>query len=95
MGKRGRRRRRELLASERPRTSALPPDIQPALVGTAGDSVTRQLSELVEEQRAIEAAVEVEIDRLVALGVGWPQISMAMGVSRHAARQWWMRRSGA
>ena len=57
-----------------------------------GDEMTRELEVLVEKQREAEAAVEREVDRLVQVGVGWPLIAHALGVSRQAARQRWLRR---
>jgi hypothetical protein len=45
------------------------------------------LARLVEENRRIEAALDMEIDRLVIANVGWPVIARTLGVSRQAARQ--------
>jgi hypothetical protein len=56
-----------------------------------GDEVTRELEFLVDQQREADAAVKREIDRLVRVGVGWPLIADALGVSRQAARQRWLR----
>lgn len=57
-----------------------------------GDEMTRELDFLVENLREADAAVEREVDRLVRVGVGWPMIADALGVSRQAARQRWLRR---
>jgi hypothetical protein len=54
--------------------------------------MTRELELLVERQREAEAAAEREEDRLVQLGLGWPSIADALGVSRQTARQRWPRR---
>ena len=57
-----------------------------------GDSMGRDLAQLVAQQRDIDQAVDDEIARLVDLGVGWPVIAGALGVTRQAARQRWLRR---
>ena len=57
-----------------------------------GAEMTRELEVLVETRREAEVAVEREVDRLVQVGVGWPLIANALGVSRQAARQRWLRR---
>ena len=57
-----------------------------------GDEMTRELDFFVENLREAEAAVEREVDRLVRVGVAWPLIAGALGVSRQAARQRWLRR---
>jgi hypothetical protein len=61
-------------------------------VRVMGDDMTRELDFLVEKLREAETAVEREVDRLVRVGVGWPLIADALGVSRQAARQRWVRR---
>lgn len=63
-----------------------------AYVRSAGRAMTRQLDALVSDQRDAEAAVDREVDRLAQLGVSWPLIAEALGVSRQAARQRWLRR---
>jgi hypothetical protein len=57
-----------------------------------GGDMTRRLEYLVERQREAEAAVDSEVDRLVRVGVSWPLIADALGVTRQAARQRWLRR---
>jgi hypothetical protein len=42
---------------------------------------------LVDEHRRVSAELDVEIDRLVNAGFGWPVIARVFGVSRQAARQ--------
>jgi hypothetical protein len=82
MGKRERRRRRAGTA----RKPVLPPSRfwTPATVS--------HLAELVAARTAAERAVDLEIEHLVSLGVGWPAIAHALGVSRQAARQRALRR---
>jgi hypothetical protein len=57
-----------------------------------GDEMTRQLEFLAQRQREADAEVEREVDRLVQVGVNWSLIADALGVSRQAARQRWLRR---
>lgn len=96
MGKRERRRRRERLLAE-----SLTPSIshrrdsRPAFVPIAGAPMGRDLAQLVTQQRALDQAVGDEIARLVDLGVSWPVIANALGVTRQAARQRWLRRRSA
>jgi hypothetical protein len=52
------------------------------------------LAELAAQLHEVEGAVDDEVDRLVALGVGWPVIATALGVTRQAARQRRLRRRG-
>ena len=83
MGKRERRRRRERLNQPQP---AAP---QPR---TTNHLVTASLQQLAELRRTTEIAIDEEIDRLLSIGVRWPVIAAALGVSRQAARQRWLRR---
>jgi len=93
VGKRERRRHRErVLTAAPPLSIPRRHDQQPAFVRYLGDTMTRQLAFLVTQQRDAEAAVEQEVDRLVRVGVRWPLIADALGVSRQAARQRWLRR---
>ena len=55
---------------------------------------TRQLAELVRARTAAAAAVDDEVRSLRALGVSWPIIATALGVSRQAARQRYARLEG-
>jgi hypothetical protein len=93
MGKRERRRRRQQLLAES-LTPALPHrhDRRSTAVHVAGAAMVNDLAALATRLRDVERAVDDEIDRLVALGVGWPVIAAAGGVSRQAARQRWLRR---
>jgi hypothetical protein len=95
MGKRERRRRRERLLTES-LTPSLPQrhDTRPATGRLAESAVGHDLAALAAQLREVERAVDDEIDRLVSLGVGWPVIAGAVGVSRQAARQRWLRRHG-
>jgi len=93
MGKRQRRRRREgALAAPPPVSLPRRHDQWRASVGSISEESTRELESLVARQRDAEASVEREVDRLVEVGVGWPLIADALGVSRQAARQRWLRR---
>ena len=97
MGKRQRRRQRQQsLAKPMPQPPALSiprrHDQRPAFVRLAGAAMTRELAALVDRQWEAEAATYREVDRLVRLGVSWPLIAAALGVSRQAARQRWLRR---
>ena len=93
MGKRERRRRREQLAGH-PQLTPLPHrlDVRQVYVRIAGPSLTRPLVDLVQRAADAQAAVDTEVDRLVTAGVGWPTIADALGVTRQAARQRWLRR---
>lgn len=53
-----------------------------------------ELAALAAQLHEVERAVDDEVARLVALGVSWPVIATALGVSRQAARQRWLRRRG-
>jgi len=63
----------------------------PVVTGSGG---TRQLAELVRVRSAAAAAVDDEVRLLRALGVSWPAIATALGVSRQAARQRYARLEG-
>ena len=95
MGKRERRRRRERLLTESV-TPSLPRrhDARPATVRLAGSAMGLELAALAAQLHEVERAVDDEVARLVALGVSWPVIATALGVSRQAARQRWLRRRG-
>ena len=92
MGKRERRRRRERLLPQPVLTPPLPHRHGPRAAEALGRTMSRRLAELIAQQTEIDRAVDDEIDRLVALGVGWPVIACALGVTRQAARQRWLRR---
>jgi hypothetical protein len=89
MGKRERRRRR---VDPTRAGTALPDGASSSL-----DNGTRTevLASLVERRQALTVAIDAEVDRLVDAGVGWPRIADALGVTRQAARQMWLRRRTA
>lgn len=74
--------------------SLLPPriDTRRDHLPVAGTLATSVLIDLVDRQRQAQDAVDDEIDRLLAHGVSRPAIAEALGVSRQAARQRWLRR---
>lgn len=49
---------------------------------------------LVDAARTAGAAVDAEVARLHAAGVGWPAIAAALGITRQGARQRYGRVSG-
>jgi hypothetical protein len=95
MGKRQRRRTRQQPLS---RVAALQSD--PTLLGgpawarpLLSGQVSRleELAALVDEQRRLAQRQRQLVTELVAVGTGWPQIAAALGVSRQAARQQFVR----
>ncbi|GAC1578440.1 MAG: hypothetical protein NVS3B18_12190 [Candidatus Dormibacteria bacterium] len=60
---------------------------------TATNSASRlaELGWLVAEQRRLEDRERDVVAELVAGGVGWPAVAEALGVSRQAARQRFLR----
>jgi hypothetical protein len=58
----------------------------------AGLGLTEALTDLVKQLELAQGDVDAEVDRLVAACVSWPVIAAALGVSRQAARQRWLRR---
>jgi len=46
-----------------------------------------RLEGLVNGREAAAVAVDIEVRRLLRLGASWPQLAVALGVSRQAARQ--------
>ena len=46
-----------------------------------------RLEGLVNEREAAAVAVDAEVRRLRRVGANWPQLAVALGVSRQAARQ--------
>jgi hypothetical protein len=85
MGKRQRRRLREQALMSRQRRSRL-------VRTSPEEQAVAHLRDLQEQRRRFEAAIEHEIKRLRAGGVGWPPIALALGVTRQAARQRHLRR---
>jgi hypothetical protein len=89
MGRRGRRRARQhqaLIDERRAPANA-------AVERRRGRASLEELHRLVEGRQAIDRRVEDVIDQLVVAGVGWVLIGEALGVSRQAARQAFVRRS--
>jgi hypothetical protein len=63
------------------------------MVATFGDPVaTGPLAGLVAKRAELDRAITKLVDSQVALGVGWPEIAAALGVTRQAARQAYLRR---
>lgn len=52
-----------------------------------------ELRRLVEGRLVIDRRIDDVVDQLVAKGVGWVPIAEALGVTRQAARQAFLRRS--
>jgi hypothetical protein len=50
-----------------------------------------ELAAIVDEQRRLEARQRLLVAELGAVGTPWPRIAAALGVSRQAARQQFMR----
>jgi len=86
MGKRERRRRREASAFVASLTGSASPSLRSTSCGVD------VLRDLVQRRQDLERAIDCEVDRLAASGVGWPTIAAALGVSRQAVRQSSLRR---
>ena len=77
---------------------------QHTAVDTAGSAqlphqrTTAEVLERLKRARSARDAAEAEldalIDRAVGLGIGWPEISAQLGVTRRAARQRYQRGIG-
>ena len=76
----------------RQRQSSRPYESVPARALDGAEGPTERLRALVSRRCELERAIEREVDRLAAAGVGWPVIAAALGVSRQGARQASMRR---
>jgi hypothetical protein len=89
MGKRARRRARE----QRPVIAERSVSAE-AVLGrrSRSDSLT-ELRRLADGGRVIDRRSDDVVDQLVAIGIGWVPIAEALGVSRQAARQAFLRRS--
>jgi hypothetical protein len=81
MGKRQRRRQREVSAARQPRDGSSPN------YGPLVRSATERLVRLVDQRTRIETAIDDEIEHLRGSGLGWPSIARGLGVTRQAARQ--------
>jgi DNA-directed RNA polymerase specialized sigma24 family protein len=93
MGKRQRKRqRRQPLSGERSKQTAphvaawTLPSLQPLVT-----SALEELAEVVDEKQRLDERQRALIAELVAAGTSWPRIAVALGVSRQAARQQFMR----
>lgn len=89
MGKRARRREqhhRELIDERRVEAEAV-------LARRSRSETVGELRRLAEGRRVIDRRIEDVVDHLVTDGVGWVAIAAALGVSRQAARQAYLRRS--
>jgi hypothetical protein len=89
MGKRARRRGRQHQAGvDERRTSA------DAVLGRRSRSESvDELRRLVDGRRMIDRRIDDVVDQLVAKGISWVLIAEALGVTRQAARQAFLRRS--
>lgn len=91
MGKRARRRVREHQSAVDQRRVAA----ELALAGPADGPPLEDLRRLAERRVIIDRRIEDLVDQLVAAGVGWVVVGQALGVTRQAARQAFLRRSRA
>ncbi|HVX68655.1 MAG TPA: hypothetical protein VHA79_03060 [Mycobacteriales bacterium] len=86
MGKRQRRRLREQYrVLPRPR-----PDLE--LHRDPTGEATARLKDLVDQLARLQLEIDTEIDLLYGWGFDWPTIARALGVTRQAARQRYLRR---
>jgi len=89
VGKRARRRAREVQADvEERRVSA-----DAILERRSRSETIGELYRLAQGRRLIDRRIEDVVEQLVAIGVGWVPIAEALGVTRQAARQAFLRRS--
>src|SRR3954467_12872845 len=96
MGKRQRRRTRQHSLSTGRSGQPKPilwagPAWAPLPVDPARASRLDELVALVHEQRRLSERQGQLVAELVCMGTGWPQIAAALGVSRQAARQHFLR----
>jgi hypothetical protein len=95
MGKRQRRRtRQQPLSTERAGQSDPGLWLGPAWATPLDPgqiSGLEELAALVDEQRRLAERQCQLVAELVAVGTGWPRIAAALGVSRQAARQQFVR----
>ena len=91
MGKRARRRAREIQAGvDDCRTSA-----DAVLERRSRSETLGELRRLADGRRVLDRRIDDVIEQLVANGVGWVPIADALGVTRQAARQAFLRRSSS
>lgn len=92
MGKRQRKRQRQQpLSPSRSTQAAHDRALSPLRVGLTDSPSLSELMQLVDEQRRLSERQRTLVAELVAAGTGWPQIAPALGVSRQAARQQFLR----
>ena len=89
MGKRMRRRAREHWARVDERRTS----VEAVLARRSRSETVGELRRLAAGRRVIDQRIDDVVDQLVATGVGWVAIGEALGVSRQAARQAFLRRS--
>jgi hypothetical protein len=91
VGKRARRRTRQHAAEiDLRRLSA-----EAVLARRSRSESLGELRRLADGRRAIDGRIGDVVDELVAKGVGWVPIAEALGVTRQAARQAFMRRNSS
>lgn len=90
MGKRACRRNREHFRQAAQRQSAAAA-VDVGLHGAAHASLD-ELRRLVGTRAVVADRIDDVIDMLVAEGVGWVPVARALGVSRQAARQTYIKR---
>jgi uncharacterized protein (DUF4415 family) len=91
MGKRARRRAREFQAGvDDRRVSA-----DAVLERRSRSETVGELRRLADGRRVIDRRIDDVIEQLVANGVGWVTIAEALGITRQAARQAFLRRSSS
>src|SRR3954471_20701751 len=95
MGKRQRRRTRQQALSTGKARRSEPSVSLGAAWGSPLDpgqiSGLKELAAIVNEQRRLEERQRQWVAELVCVGTVWPQIAAALGVSRQAARQQFLR----
>ena len=89
MGKRARRRARGHGATVDERRAS----VDAVLERRSRSDTVGELRRLADGRRVIDRRIEDVVDHLVAKGVGWVPIAEALGVTRQAARQTFLRRS--
>lgn len=89
MGKRARRRAREHQATVDERRES----VDAVLDRRSRSETVGELRRLADGRRVIDQRIDDVVEQLVARGVGWVPIAEALGVTRQAARQAFLRRS--
>ena len=91
MGKRARRRARQHKTESNQRQVS----VEEVLDRRCGRASLQELHRLVEGRQRIDRRIEDVVDQLVDGGVGWVLIGEALGITRQAARQAFLRRRAA